>query len=446
MITIFAGPTISDPEIKHVLPDARVLPPAAVGDIYAAAKSEPAGIGLIDGYFDGTPSVWHKEVLYALDAGIPVFGASSMGALRAAECHVFGMVGIGRIFEQCRDGLLDDDDEVAVIHGPAELGYVLLSEPMVNIRATLAVSVDAGVLSAAMASRLAELAKSILYPDRSWERLRDEAERLGIDPQALDRFDAWRATGYVDQKRLDAVEMLHAIERHLREGAERIPASFVFRHTAMWRDLVFETEDASIPIDKVLILDILRQDRNRFLTVKRRVAERMTNDDGFDDAAKPETRAVDEALNRFRSRNRLFTAAALNDWLAENRLDLGRLRDRLAREIAADTALARSSDFLEELVFEAVSEDPDYADMLHEAARQKTLLLKCGYSSRSGPKIGLEPIELLIWYFKRKLEQPVPDDLDAYLSQFGFRSRDQFERMMVRQFIVWQDKENARQP
>ncbi|MEM8813931.1 MAG: TfuA-like protein, partial [Pseudomonadota bacterium] len=201
MITIFAGPTISDPEIKHVLPDARVLPPAAVGDIYAAAKSEPAGIGLIDGYFDGTPSVWHKEVLYALDAGIPVFGASSMGALRAAECHVFGMVGIGRIFEQCRDGLLDDDDEVAVIHGPAELGYVLLSEPMVNIRATLAVSVDAGVLSAAMASRLAELAKSILYPDRSWERLRDEAERLGIDPQALDRFDAWRATGYVDQKR-----------------------------------------------------------------------------------------------------------------------------------------------------------------------------------------------------------------------------------------------------
>ena len=61
-----------------------------------------------------------------------------MGALRAAELHTFGMRGVGRIFEAFRDGEVEDDDEVAVVHGPAELGYLVLSEPMFNIRATLA--------------------------------------------------------------------------------------------------------------------------------------------------------------------------------------------------------------------------------------------------------------------------------------------------------------------
>ncbi|MBV5331336.1 tfuA protein, partial [bacterium] len=73
--------------------------------------------------------------------------ASSMGALRAAELHVFGMVGIGRVFADYRDLIHEDDDEVAVIHGPAELGYPALSEAMVNIRATIAQAVVERVLT-----------------------------------------------------------------------------------------------------------------------------------------------------------------------------------------------------------------------------------------------------------------------------------------------------------
>ena len=40
-----------------------------------------------------------------MSEGVPVFGAASMGALRAAELHEFGMRGIGRIFEAFRDGV-----------------------------------------------------------------------------------------------------------------------------------------------------------------------------------------------------------------------------------------------------------------------------------------------------------------------------------------------------
>ena len=46
-------------------------------------------------------------------AGTQVFGAASMGALRAAELAPFGMIGVGAIFAAYRDGRLTGDDEVA---------------------------------------------------------------------------------------------------------------------------------------------------------------------------------------------------------------------------------------------------------------------------------------------------------------------------------------------
>ena len=65
----------------------------------APRSSRPAVIGIIDGYFEIVPTVWHKEILWAMAQGIHVFGAASIGALRAAELDAFGMRGIGRIYE-----------------------------------------------------------------------------------------------------------------------------------------------------------------------------------------------------------------------------------------------------------------------------------------------------------------------------------------------------------
>ena len=140
---VFVGPTLA-PEEVAAAGDFICLPPVSQGDVYRAARSRPRAIGIIDGYFSGAPSVWHKEILWAISEGVPVFGSASMGALRAAELHSFGMRGVGRIFEAFRDGVLEDDDEVAVLHGPAEIGYLAASEPMVNIRETLALARDEG--------------------------------------------------------------------------------------------------------------------------------------------------------------------------------------------------------------------------------------------------------------------------------------------------------------
>ena len=61
--------------------------PSAQGDVYRVAQERPSAIGIVDGYFEGVLSVWHKEILWAMAEGIHVFGSASMGALRAAELH-----------------------------------------------------------------------------------------------------------------------------------------------------------------------------------------------------------------------------------------------------------------------------------------------------------------------------------------------------------------------
>src|SRR5678815_1914302 len=135
-VFIFTGPTISPAEASAEL-KAVYLPPAAEGDVYRVALHRPQAIGIIDGYFQSVPTVRHKEVLWTMSRGIHVFGSASIGALRAAELHPFGMEGVGTVFRLYRAGALDDDDEVALAHGPAETGFRAASEEMVDIRQTV---------------------------------------------------------------------------------------------------------------------------------------------------------------------------------------------------------------------------------------------------------------------------------------------------------------------
>ena len=135
-VLVFVGPTLPPVQARYEL-EATYRPPVAQGDVYRATQSQPDAIVLIDGEFDHVPAVWHKEILWAMTQGIHVYGASSMGALRAAELCGLGMEGVGKIFEAYRDGTLEDDDEVAVAHRPMAVNYQPTSEAMVNIRYTL---------------------------------------------------------------------------------------------------------------------------------------------------------------------------------------------------------------------------------------------------------------------------------------------------------------------
>ncbi|MBP2310545.1 tfuA protein [Azospirillum melinis] len=235
-VYVFLGPTLPREDAALEL-DATYLPPVAQGDVLRLCAERPAAIGIVDGFFESVPSVWHKEILYAIHAGIPVFGASSMGALRAAELYPFGMIGVGAIFEAFRDGRLEDDDEVAVIHGPAELGYTSLSEAMVNIRRTLSDAVADRVLTAGTALRLESIAKELPYRERGYGRMLRLGGDIALPASELAAFRGWLPQGRFDQKREDAKAMLRTMARRLgraKSDDATTEARFHFEHTVLW--------------------------------------------------------------------------------------------------------------------------------------------------------------------------------------------------------------------
>ena len=177
---VFAGPSI------HGLPadfirGLDVRPPAARGDILRAAGEGRTVIGLIDGYFNSTPSVWHKEILFALQAGCSLFGAASMGALRAAECSAFGMVGIGAIFEDYHAGRRLSDADVAVTHAPAELGFCPLTLALVDAEATLAAALHQDLICESMHGKLLRAATDLHFTRRTWSQVLSDADLSGND-------------------------------------------------------------------------------------------------------------------------------------------------------------------------------------------------------------------------------------------------------------------------
>ncbi|MEO1199777.1 MAG: TfuA-like protein, partial [Pseudomonadota bacterium] len=195
---VFVGPSL--PGKGGLDPSVEVRPPAAAGDLYRAVRSGADLIALIDARFEDRLTVLHQEILFALSEGVHVWGAASMGALRAVECGPFGMRGFGRIYEMYRDGVLEDDHEVAVLYGPAELGFLPLTVPLVSVRATMADAVAAGLLGEPDAQAVTDIAQDTHYKNLTWEAvLASLPAGMAQEPLA-----EWLKTGAVDLKARDA--------------------------------------------------------------------------------------------------------------------------------------------------------------------------------------------------------------------------------------------------
>jgi hypothetical protein len=227
-VIVWLGPSCPLRAARAVL-EADYRPPVRHGDVWRALAERPRAMVVIDGVFEQIPAVWHKELLEALAEGVHVFGAASMGALRAAELHPFGMRGVGRIFEAFRDGVWLDDDEVALTHGPREAGYPNLSVPMANVRATLAAAEAQGIIGGGDHAALVAAAKRIFHADRTWARI--EREAAVVTPATRAAFSAWLPEGMVDQKRADALEALAVVRNFLESDPAPFAPEFVLERT-----------------------------------------------------------------------------------------------------------------------------------------------------------------------------------------------------------------------
>jgi hypothetical protein len=236
MKVLFAGPTL--PDAAAICGEAiAVRPPAAHGDVLAAVRAGVSAIGIVDGNFEHVAPVWHKEILHALDKGIAVFGAASMGALRAAECDTFGMIGIGRIYEDYASGRRIDDADVALLHGPAELGYPALSLPLVNVDATLDRLETSEALDKSDILSLHQAARTLFYKDRTWPVVVKQAVTTRTPEELLQLLHATT----VNQKREDALALVHELTVFEPQSPAK-QGDWTFRGTSLWRTALGQPE------------------------------------------------------------------------------------------------------------------------------------------------------------------------------------------------------------
>ncbi len=434
---VFVGPTLPLARARELL-DAVYLPPARQGEVFRLVQlREPKVIGLIDGHFNQVPAVWHKEILWAMSAGVHVFGAASMGALRAAELSAFGMQGVGRVFEAYRDGVLppyggdafEDDDEVAVTHAPGEAGYLASSEAMVNMRCTLADAADAGIISRKTRDQLVMLAKQTFYPERRYPELLRKAAEADVAPTELEGLRAWLPSGRRDQKRLDAERLLQAVAEHLRQEPAPMRAAFSFQHTVQWETAT--TALSPPPRTEPEVLNELRLTPEAYKQTRRRALRRLLAFDERQSAAPLDdllrtaagaTPAND--LDRLLDQNhgRRETIDAL--WRNETRLQ--QLRAELE---------ALPLHLLERHMLAELRRSGDYPQLQQRAGQKRKRLAALAERPMAADLSGLQTLQLQDWYFTQRLRQTMPQDLDHHLERLGFADTTAFNEALLAEYL-----------
>lgn len=203
---VFTGPSLSPRQAEQLLPRATVLPPVARDDLYQVRERGARVILMLDGVFSHQLAVSPREVIDVASDGALIVGASSMGAVRAAECWPAGVRGVGLVERSFRLGVLDSDDEVAVATNP-DRDFAAVSVALVNIRVALSRAVRRGVVERGLAAQVAEIAARTYFPERSWAALQARCGdlpgfgtlRAFCEPVDVKHRDALDAVAYLAQ-------------------------------------------------------------------------------------------------------------------------------------------------------------------------------------------------------------------------------------------------------
>ena len=213
-IIVYAGLSIPFDEAKEILDshdDVEVVykRPIQRGDLGQALKEHPDIIAIIDGVFHQNSAVGHKEILNAMNRGIEVYGASSMGALRASELDSLGMTGIGYVYNQYASGEVDSDDDVAVMLDSESLEA--LSEPLINMKYVFTNAVSEGIITEDEKDELLDISKRTFYPQRNYAKTLSQSSLSESKKDEL--IDFIRTSP--DIKKEDAKELLENIKNSI---------------------------------------------------------------------------------------------------------------------------------------------------------------------------------------------------------------------------------------
>ena len=214
-IIVYAGLSIPFDEAKEILDSTDEVEviykrPIQRGDLGQALKERPDIIAIIDGVFHQNSAVGHKEILNAMKNGIKVYGASSMGALRASELDTLGMTGVGYVYNQYATGKVDSDDDVAVMLDGETLEAI--SVPLINMKYVFENAVSEGIITDDEKEELLKTAKKTYYPKRNYAKTLNDS---GLDDAKKSELIDFIRTS-PDIKKEDAKELLNLIKEEIK--------------------------------------------------------------------------------------------------------------------------------------------------------------------------------------------------------------------------------------
>lgn len=437
---VFLGPSLARTDAEQIL-TATYLPPVAMGDIYQLVRDRAAPgdhILIIDGVFEQVPAVWHKEILFALSRGIHVYGASSMGALRAAELSRFGMQGIGKIFEQYHTGEIIDDDEVAVSHSFSERGFTVTSEAMVNIRSALAEAVATQVIDEPTANAIEATAKATFYPDRVWPTLLEAIDAPAADIAAFKEFLRTRRP---NQKREDAITALHHlafVEAH-PPGAHS--PNFHFEETSFWVGLTRTASGIRAHQQEATAEDTLAMATQRRLKSDtnawqqhRQQALLQTCVEALGESLTVSATEYQAALVQFCRRHKLQTNAALTQWLAARDLTAAEFKSLITTEAKLQWLTHSQSAHIEALALCHSKCTAHYPEQKSAALAGVRLLNALGITKPSLEDTELTASQLQDW-FENKTQQQL-NFSEAALHALGYSSPRELIDEMIVQYLL----------
>jgi hypothetical protein len=216
-IKVYTMLTLDRSAVRALLPGATVALPIQRGDLVADIRSGVHVVAMIDGAFEQSMAVSPSEVLAAIRAGVRVYGASSMGALRAAELDQYGMVGYGRIYEQIKRSEVFRDDFLGQLFAVEGKRIRALSVTFTDFEFALLGLLGKGKITRKDTQLLLNHYRRLFYTDRHFPGIRKRLEDAGLS--RLVRFARLATDPRLSQKGADAIGLLKKIRGDLKQTA-----------------------------------------------------------------------------------------------------------------------------------------------------------------------------------------------------------------------------------
>lgn len=210
---VFLGPSLPVERAKSIL-DADYRGPAKKGDFLQLILRETEVVGLIDGFFlQDYPPTPIEVYNLVKKKGTVLYGSSSLGALRAVELSKYGMIGVGKIYNLFRRGILDSDDEVAVSFTDYS-NYK--SEALIDIRYNLFLAEKKSVIDNQTKKRILKVSRDIYFPYRTYDDILDRCkQKFPSNLNFIEQFREHLKTDKKSLKAIDAILLLNTIKQRI---------------------------------------------------------------------------------------------------------------------------------------------------------------------------------------------------------------------------------------